>query len=535
MSPLSSCWLIIESILIPDGILKWFFLSFYIHPVFLVFCQIFLWVKKGQEWAVFIFFIIYTNIVHVWVYSFTNLKRCFLYIFSFSGYIRTGNLVAEDHQEQSHDNNNNTEEKEHDTVSSKEVCETSNFLLPRIYFIEFPTRLSFTPSLETVETVDHFEAEEMGKCRIEDSSYENSDVADECINLSDQSSKDSCCEVVDEGMVSSPSYVVSDEELDCMEDDSAREEIDHFFLEYTERMAWFDVLNQERLCGINTIENKNVSAGNLLIEQVEWSQMAKKRLIESMESDIELVYVAQTCLSWEALYHQYLKVEALSICSSKNGVFIDDIAGRFQQFQVLLERFVEDGRISIRKRHLDYALKRSSLKNFLQVPKISGFLSREEEGHKESTKVTEVLKAIERCIQAFWSYMIVDANQTSWWKSGKSSRFWKSQTPPVEDARDLDLLHELINELKKKEQSLKNVRASKKNKLKKNDTNPLHEEVQENDVSFTMIDMMLVKRVLRLSVISNCQLKWCHQKLASIDFHVWKITRRQDLDHLFPC
>lgn len=61
----------------------------------------------------------------------------------------------------------------------------------------------------------------------------------------------------------------------------------------------------------------------------------------SLESDLELIYVAQMCLSWEALYYQYRKIEAI-INTQKEALFHNCTAGNFQNFQVLLERFMED-------------------------------------------------------------------------------------------------------------------------------------------------------------------------------------------------
>lgn len=107
---------------------------------------------------------------------------------------------------------------------------------------------------------------------------------------------------------------------------------------------------------------------------VPWSKMEKRKLLKSLESDFELVYVAQSCLSWEALHHQYRKVEALASSSSQNGVFYDDVAGEFQKFQVLLERFMEDERCELGKRDWNYVRGRFSLKSLLQVPMVSGIL-----------------------------------------------------------------------------------------------------------------------------------------------------------------
>ncbi|KAK9082101.1 hypothetical protein Syun_031582 [Stephania yunnanensis] len=40
MDLLSTCWFIIEYVLIPDGFMKWICLSFFIYPFLLFFCQI---------------------------------------------------------------------------------------------------------------------------------------------------------------------------------------------------------------------------------------------------------------------------------------------------------------------------------------------------------------------------------------------------------------------------------------------------------------------------------------------------------------
>lgn len=97
----------------------------------------------------------------------------------------------------------------------------------------------------------------------------------------------------------------------------------------------------------------------------------RKRLLKILESDLEMVYVAQTCLSWEALHHQYRKVKAL-VASSTNGGFYDKIAERFQKFQILIERFLENERGGKGKRYWTYVQRRSSIKSLLQVPPVSG-------------------------------------------------------------------------------------------------------------------------------------------------------------------
>lgn len=51
---------------------------------------------------------------------------------------------------------------------------------------------------------------------------------------------------------------------------------------------------------------------------------------------------------------------------------------------------------------------------------------------------------------------------------------------------------------------------------------------------FTTIDMKLVSRVLKMSLVSTSQLKWCQEKLNNIDFIQGKLTRASVCGPLFP-
>lgn len=102
-----------------------------------------------------------------------------------------------------------------------------------------------------------------------------------------------------------------------------------------------------------------------------WGKTAEKRIKQSMKKDLELVYVAQVCLSWEALQHQYILVRDSSNPADSRGRFDDDISREFQNFQVLLERFLEDERCE-GKRVLSFVQRRFELISFFQVPRLSG-------------------------------------------------------------------------------------------------------------------------------------------------------------------
>ncbi|KAJ6371330.1 hypothetical protein OIU77_001772 [Salix suchowensis] len=321
--------------------------------------------------------------------------------------------------------------------------------------------------------------------------------------------------------------------------DRSREEDsqDPFYKKYTERMRWFDVLNHERTSEISVILNRQ--AGNIpgsIFESMKLpADMSvpkmERRLWKSLESDFELVYVAQSCLSWEALHHQYRKVEALASSSSQNGVFYDDVAGEFQKFQVLLERFVEDEMCESGKRNWNYVRARFSLRSLLQVPVVSGFHEQEnEEIKREAIHVKEVMEAIERSILAYWEFIKTDGRKT-WWKSIMRSSLWT--WPTVENPRDLWLQADLTRKLQRKELWLKESPGKLRRWLRRA-VEPTLEESQKKEMLFTMIDLKLVSRVLQMSVLSTSQLKWCQEKLDDIAFTEGKIARACTGGPLFP-
>lgn len=93
--------------------------------------------------------------------------------------------------------------------------------------------------------------------------------------------------------------------------------------------------------------------------------------MRSLECDVEMISVAQTCLFWEALDHQFHRVESLMLSdnSGKILLFQHDISGRFQQVQIQLERFVEDERCGSSRNNTS---KRLSFQGLLQVPDVTG-------------------------------------------------------------------------------------------------------------------------------------------------------------------
>lgn len=110
-----------------------------------------------------------------------------------------------------------------------------------------------------------------------------------------------------------------------------------------------------------------------------WSRKARrvmadpmqKKFIGELQRDLELVYVGQVCLSWEILHWQYVKAQNLQEYDSQGFHWYNQVAGEFQLFQVLLQRFVENEAFQ-GPRVQNYVNNRCVLRNLLQVPAIRG-------------------------------------------------------------------------------------------------------------------------------------------------------------------
>lgn len=93
--------------------------------------------------------------------------------------------------------------------------------------------------------------------------------------------------------------------------------------------------------------------------------------IRELHSDLEMVYVGQMCLSWEILHWQYQKALEIWDLDPDGMRRYNEVAGEFQQFQVLMQRFLENEPFE-GPRVQNYVKNRCILRNLLQVPVIRG-------------------------------------------------------------------------------------------------------------------------------------------------------------------
>ncbi|KAM6550011.1 hypothetical protein CsatB_021687 [Cannabis sativa] len=316
-------------------------------------------------------------------------------------------------------------------------------------------------------------------------------------------------------------------------------ELHKFYKSYRERMRKLDILNYQKMYALGFLQSKDPLHSLWSPKSSTfWRHKRKKphsdqmvKFIRELQTDLEMVYVGHLCLSWEFLQWQYEK--AFEIWEADPYVWrqYNEVANEFQQFQVLLHRFVENEPFQ-GPRVENYVKNRCVMKNLLQVPVIrdSKERKRARSKGKDSDAITSdmVLEILEESIRTIWRFI-------------KADKFTHNLVPKnrrggtqveLHDPADSDLLVTVQTELQKKDKKLKEVLRSGHCILKKF-------QKQEDDGSdhlyfFSQVDMRLVCRVLNMSKITTDQLVWCHNKLSKINFVKRKIHVEPSF-LLFPC
>ncbi|XP_061355958.1 uncharacterized protein LOC133300430 isoform X2 [Gastrolobium bilobum] len=129
--------------------------------------------------------------------------------------------------------------------------------------------------------------------------------------------------------------------------------------------------------------------------------------------DIETAYVGQICLTWEALHCQCSHMSQKISWQPENPTCYNYSAQQFQQFQVLLQRFIENEPFEQGLRAEIYARTRNTLPKLLQVPNIRG--SEHELIDDSDTRVLapDLIRIIESSILTFHLFLKRDKKKSS--------------------------------------------------------------------------------------------------------------------------
>ncbi|URE38337.1 hypothetical protein MUK42_03402 [Musa troglodytarum] len=542
MARLSWCWLIVDHVLLGEGFDRWRRLGVFVHPLFVVLFQLYVFsqllITRSWDPIFCAFRIVRSVIMSVFLFV-----RCFLFRISevdeISPFTTNASqtlanpdtlLCAVTHDDcgghlqvcslrlYSEGSEDEGEEHEESTLH----VEHSN-ILGELSFASASHHLSPGLQEKAYELADEEDEESTAssvaydlydpRLSVDIYQYGHADRMDDhgglMVQTDDDLDIDDC----------SPHVSV-------FRTESRRVEIDLFYENYSGRMRWFDQLNAERRIAVSVVLGTKLGATSFhdRIDPLNFSfpAVAHKKLAKSIESDFELVYVGQSCLSWEALCHQHRKVKLIS--DAHRGCFHGEVAEKFQQFQILLERFTETENCE-GKRFWHYAQTKFCNAQLLQIPDVSGYVEDVGEGKKgETMEGSQVLEAIEKAMSSFWLFLRSDNKRCR-----GILRMLQLRECQVEDPKDLQLFTALSKEADKKNVKMKaSVKKSRGTKAA-----PPREEIQVENL-IRLVDINLVMRVLKMSVVTSAQLRWCHEKLRSVEFEQGIVRTPNAGGLLFP-
>ncbi|WOK96840.1 hypothetical protein Cni_G05548 [Canna indica] len=321
-------------------------------------------------------------------------------------------------------------------------------------------------------------------------------------------------------------------------------ELQKSYRTYRERMRKFDILNYQKMYAIGflQLDDPHQSVGSKktlmpsiqsILSQSSWSIRRKSsnhptdKLIRELQSDLEMVYVGQTCLSWEFLRWQHEKARELPESDPFKNHYYNQVAGEFQQFQVNIQRFIENESFQ-GPRLLNYIQNRCVLRNLLQVPVIREDYFKDKMEDEQKGITSEVMVDImEESIRIFWEFVKGDKDESPGILKG-----FMGTHAELQDPSDFDLMEDIQSDLHKKDKKLKDILKTGKCLVKK--FKRPKEDRSNQDLFFSQVDLKLVARVLRMGRITTEQLLWCHKKLSKIKLAERKVYREPSF-LLFPC
>ncbi|MQL89132.1 hypothetical protein Taro_021707 [Colocasia esculenta] len=308
------------------------------------------------------------------------------------------------------------------------------------------------------------------------------------------------------------------------------------YSKYCERMFFFDKMVSQHLqnAGPQSVINRSpryaskklsLTCRSLYFKRKDEHQEESEYLQQQQDEaedcyhNLETGYVAHICLAWEALHCQYMQLKTKISLQPDSATCYCFAAQAFQQFQVLLQRFIENEPFEPGTRVEKYTRARSSMPKLLQVPSYEGLELKDKEHDDLDSPVLamDLLKVIEETILTFRLLLKTEKNKSSI----NLTSFGGHQSAAS--------LHQVQISLDKKEIKLKEL--SKKKAVKKKSWPATHEEVE---LLFGLIDIKIVSRVLRMSRISKEQLLWCEEKMSKLGLSERKLER-DGSPVLFPC
>ncbi|KAJ8501266.1 hypothetical protein OPV22_011818 [Ensete ventricosum] len=322
------------------------------------------------------------------------------------------------------------------------------------------------------------------------------------------------------------STIFRDSETECPFSSSSRRSSSNWetytlFRKYDEEMMFFDRISAQKLTETELFRSMKVQPSSISQRTAHIFTTHKNRGSRDPYQELEGAYVTQICLAWEALNWNYTNFRR-RIAKGSDGESSSCtawMAQQFQQFQVLLQRFIENEPYEHGRRPQVFARKRISSPKLLQVPEFRD--TEADEGKEEKISSTEFLAILEDAIRTFMNFLKADRpNPCQMLKA-----FFKTKRSSV----DPELLRLLKRSNKKNKTRLKDLWKRRRCLTKKR-----REGEEEMEILMGLIDMKIVSRVLRMPEISQEQLRWCEEKMSKVKVWDGKIQRDSSPLFFFP-
>lgn len=235
--------------------------------------------------------------------------------------------------------------------------------------------------------------------------------------------------------------------------------------------------------------------------------------------ELESAYVAQICLTWEALNWNYKSFQRLRASRRELDPGCPaHIAQQFQQFQVLLQRYIENEPYEHGRRPEVYAKMRILAPKLLQVPEYKDDEPKDD-GFNSRISSASFLMIMEDGIKTFMNFLKADKGKHCQIITNFFRRNRRASVDPT-----LLLLMKKAN--RKKKLKLKDLRRAQKCLRKRRLT-----QEEEMEILMGLIDLKVASRVLRMNDLTEEQLHWCEDKMSKV--RVWEGKLQRDSSPLF--
>ncbi|XP_061374779.1 uncharacterized protein LOC133316996 [Gastrolobium bilobum] len=291
------------------------------------------------------------------------------------------------------------------------------------------------------------------------------------------------------------------------------------FQKYDEEMSFLDRISAQKLQETESLRSIKVSPRSISERIVyKFSTMNKRPgdIHHNPYNELEAAYVAQICITWEALNWNYKNFQSKR--ASRHDLDVGcpaTIAQKFQQFQVLLQRYVENEPYEHGRRPEIYARMRHLAPKLLLVPEYrESDDDQRDDGFHSKISSSSFLKIMEDGIRTFMSFLKADKEKTC---QALAAYFRRNQRGLV----DPTLLRLIKKVNQKKKVKVKDLRRSSKLCLRKRKLTM----DKEMEILMALIDLKVVSRVLRMRDLSEEQLHWCEEKMSKVRVMDRKLER----------